>query len=62
MVSTYLHGPSSAFALSLAVSMFTIQAAAGPLVLCSFVAISLWPPSIGRDPRHGNPPASRTDR
>lgn len=62
MVSTYLHGPSSAFALSLAVSMFTIQAAAGPLVLCSFVAISLWAPSIGRDPRHGNPPASRTDR
>jgi hypothetical protein len=48
MVSTYLRGPSSAFAISLAASMFLIQAPAGPLVMCSVVAISLWAPATGR--------------
>jgi hypothetical protein len=44
MASTYLRATSSAFALSLAASMFLLQGASQPLVICSVLAISLWAP------------------
>ncbi|GAA1428235.1 hypothetical protein GCM10009616_07360 [Microlunatus lacustris] len=61
MASTYFHGPSSAFAISLAASMFLIQGAAQPLVICSILLISLWAPTrsaAGGGPRRGRPPRS----
>lgn len=45
MVSTYVRGPSVAFAASFAVSIFVLQGAAQPIILCSFIAYSFWAPA-----------------
>jgi len=54
MVSSYLRGPSTAFAVSLAASMFLLQSASQPLVICSILMISLWAPvsAVGDDAGH----------
>ena len=51
MVSAFVRAPEPAFAAALAVSMFTVQAAAPPLVVCVLVAVSLWSPSPWWDAR-----------
>ena len=45
--STYVRSPDLRIAIALAVSMFTLQSASPPLVVCSFVAVSLWTPLQG---------------
>lgn len=45
MASTYFRGPSFAFAVALAASMFLLQGASQPLAICSILAISLWAPN-----------------
>lgn len=45
MASTYFRGPSPAFAISLAASMFVLQGASQPLVICSILVIALWAPT-----------------
>lgn len=57
MISTYLRGPSSAFAIALAVSIFALQGTAQPIIVCSFIVISLWSPTaeaLNRDPRESD--------
>jgi hypothetical protein len=49
MVASYVRGPSSAFALSLAASVFLVQGASQPLVICSILVISLWAPTSPHD-------------
>lgn len=44
MISVYVRSPEPVFAIALAVSMFTIQSASQPLVMCSFAVVSLWAP------------------
>ncbi|MBA8793241.1 hypothetical protein FHX74_000835 [Friedmanniella endophytica] len=51
MVAVYLRSPDLAVSLALAASMFTLQAAAPALVLCSLLTVTLWAPvdrSVGR--------------
>ena len=45
MVSAFVRTPEPAFALALAISMFTVQAAAPPLVVCVLIAVSVWSPT-----------------
>jgi hypothetical protein len=44
MISTYLRSPDPLFALTLAASMFVLQSASQPLVICSVMLVSLWSP------------------
>jgi hypothetical protein len=46
MISTYLRGPDPLFALTLAASMFVLQSASQPLVICSVMLVSLWSPAV----------------
>lgn len=63
MASTYFRGPSAAFAISLATSMFLLQGASQPLIICSILVISLWAPTqaaaLSSSPRRGLPPLPR---
>ena len=66
MVSAYLRGPSTAFALSLAASIFVIQGTAQPIIICSIIVISLWSPTTtspdaALDDRESAPPQLRRD-
>lgn len=45
MIFTYVRSPEPLFALSLAVSMFVLQTASQPLVICSIIALALWSPA-----------------
>jgi hypothetical protein len=45
MASAFIRTPEPVFALALALSMFTVQAAAPPLVVCVLIAVSLWSPT-----------------
>ena len=42
--SAYFRSPSTAFAITLAASMFLIQGAAQPLAICTIVVLALWSP------------------
>jgi hypothetical protein len=46
MISTYLRSPDPLFALTLAASMFVLQTASQPLVICSVMLVSLWSPAV----------------
>jgi hypothetical protein len=46
MISTYLRSPDPLFALTLAASMFVLQSASQPLVICSIMLVSLWSPAV----------------
>ena len=46
MIFTYLRSPEPLFALTMAVSMFVLQSAAPPLVICSVMLLSLWSPAV----------------
>jgi hypothetical protein len=46
MIFTYLRSPEPLFALTLAASMFLLQAASQPLVICSIMLLALWSPAI----------------
>ena len=45
MVVTFMKGPSTAFAIALAASMFFLQAASQPLVICCIMLIAFWAPT-----------------
>ena len=45
MASAFVRTPEPTFALALAISMFTVQAAAPPLVVCVLIAVSVWSPT-----------------
>ena len=45
MISTYLRSPDPLLALTLAASMFVLQSASQPLVICSVMLVSLWSPA-----------------
>ena len=45
MIFTYVRSPEPLFALSLAVSMFVLQTASQPLVICSIIALAFWSPA-----------------
>jgi hypothetical protein len=49
MIFTYVRSPEPLFALSLAVSMFVLQTASQPLVICSIIALALWSPAPTAD-------------
>lgn len=58
IVVCYLRSPMPALALALAASMLTIQSASQPLVVCTFLVVSLFAPFTR--PEHGTaPPPSR---
>jgi hypothetical protein len=46
MVAAFVRCPEPVFALALGISIFTVQAASPPLVVCVIVAVSLWSPSL----------------
>ena len=46
MVVTFLKSPSSALAFTLAASMFFLQAAAQPLVICCILVTAIWAPAV----------------
>jgi hypothetical protein len=50
MISTYVRSPEPVFALSVAASMFVLQAAAQPLVICSIMLFAFWSPAPSSDP------------
>jgi hypothetical protein len=59
MLATYLRTPEPILALALGFSMFTVQAASQPLVMCSVAVAALWAPrALGRD----RPPATGASR
>jgi hypothetical protein len=49
MIFTYVRSPEPLFALSLAASMFVLQTASQPLVICSIIALALWSPAPTAD-------------
>jgi hypothetical protein len=46
MVAAFVRSPEPLFALTLGISIFTVQAASPPLVVSVIVAVSLWSPSL----------------
>lgn len=44
MLAAFIRTPEPVFAAALAISMFTVQAAAPPLVACVLIVVSLWSP------------------
>ena len=46
VAAAFIRAPEPLFALALAVSMFTIQSASPPLVVCVFVVAALWSPAV----------------
>jgi hypothetical protein len=59
MIVTYLRGPEPLFALTLAGSMFVLQSASQPLVICSVMLVTLWSPAVGPPLRaHSRPSLS----
>jgi hypothetical protein len=45
MIFTYVRSPEPLFALSLAASMFVLQTASQPLVICSIMLFAFWSPA-----------------
>jgi hypothetical protein len=45
MIFTYVRSPEPLFALSLATSMFVLQTASQPLVICSIMLFAFWSPT-----------------
>jgi hypothetical protein len=45
MIFTYVRSPEPLFAVSMAASMFVLQTAAQPLVICSIMLFALWSPA-----------------
>jgi hypothetical protein len=59
MIFTYVRSPEPLFALSLAASMFLLQTASQPLVICSIMLFAFWSPAPTDDLaelRTGDPP------
>jgi hypothetical protein len=59
MIFTYVRSPEPLFALSMAASMFVLQTAAQPLVICSIMLFAFWSPAPTDDLaelRPGDPP------
>jgi hypothetical protein len=59
MIFTYVRSPEPLFALSLAASMFVLQTASQPLVICSIMLFAFWAPAPTDElvePRPGDPP------
>ena len=48
MAAAFIRCPEPVFALALAISFFTVQAASPPLVVCAIITVSLWSPSVSR--------------
>lgn len=61
MASAFVRAPEPRFALALAISMFTVQAASPGLVLCIFCVASLWAPFSQARPAR-LPPSRRANR
>jgi hypothetical protein len=55
MVVTFLKSPWSALAFALAASMFFLQAAAQPLVICCILVTTIWAPAVHK-PNVESPP------
>jgi hypothetical protein len=49
MIFTYVRSPEPLFALSMATSMFVLQTAAQPLVICSIILFAVWSPAPADD-------------
>jgi hypothetical protein len=49
MIFTYVRSPEPLFALSMAVSMFVLQTAAQPMVICSIMVFAFWSPAPTAD-------------
>lgn len=45
MIATYVRSPEPLFALSLAASMFVLQTASQPMVICSIMLLAFWSPA-----------------
>jgi hypothetical protein len=45
MIFTYVRSPEPLFALSMAASMFVLQTASQPLVICSIMLFAIWSPA-----------------
>ena len=45
MIFTYVRSPEPLFALSMAASMFLLQTASQPMVICSIMLFALWSPA-----------------
>jgi hypothetical protein len=58
---TFLNSPSAAFGFALAVSMFFLQAAAQPLVICCILLTTIWAPA-GQTVNLGSPGRRSSDR
>ena len=56
MIFTYVRSPEPPFALSLAASMFVLQTASQPLVICSIMLFAFWSPAPTDDFRPGDSP------
>ena len=50
MIFTYVRSPEPLFALSMAASMFVLQTASQPLVICSIMVFAFWSPAPTDDP------------
>ena len=50
MIFTYVRSPEPLFALSLAASMFVLQTASQPLVICPIMLLAIWSPAPSNDP------------
>ncbi|HEU5487049.1 MAG TPA: hypothetical protein VFU98_19255 [Microlunatus sp.] len=61
MVSTFVRAPEPRFALAMAISMFTVQAASPGLVICAVCVAALWSPAARGRP-HAASPARRAPR
>ncbi|SDS94914.1 hypothetical protein [Microlunatus soli] len=55
MVVAFVRCPEPTFALALAISVFTVQAASPPLVACVILAVSLWSPVAVWSPTRPSP-------
>jgi hypothetical protein len=49
MIFTYVRSPEPLFALSMAASMFVLQTASQPLVICSIMLFAFWSPAPNND-------------
>ena len=56
MIFTYVRSPEPPFALSMAASMFVLQTASQPLVICSIMLFAFWSPAPIDDFRPGDSP------